>query len=83
MSKRNKFAPLPTPDAMLFRSAAQAYISCVTASNIAIGEGENSLLICESKHFCQGSAKNRYFCDVSQQVLSDLGCGFLMCIVPL
>ena len=35
-----------------FGSAAQACISFVTANNIAIGEEGNSLLICNSKHFC-------------------------------
>ena len=40
-----------------FGSAAQACISCVTANNIAIGEGGNSLLICGSKHFCQSECK--------------------------
>ena len=40
-----------------FGLAAQALISCVAANNIAIGEGGNSLLICDSKHFCQGECK--------------------------
>ena len=40
-----------------FGLAAQACISCVTANNIAIGEGGESLLICDSKHFCQGECK--------------------------
>ena len=55
-----------------FGSAVQGCISCVTANNIAIGEGGNSLLICDSKHFRQESAKNRYFSNVSQQVLSEV-----------
>ena len=49
----------PSPPLMqcCFGLAAQACISCVTANNIAIGEGGNSLLICDSKHFCQGDCK--------------------------
>ena len=35
----------------------QACISCVTANNIAIGEGGNNLLDCDSKHFCQGECQ--------------------------
>ena len=31
--------------------------------------GENSLLICDGNNFSRASAKNRYFCNVSQQVL--------------
>ena len=53
-------------------------ISCVTANNIAIGEGGNGLLICGGKPFCQTSAKNRYFCNVSQQVFS----GVVTCTSP-
>ena len=45
-----------------FGLTAQACISGVTANNIAVGEGENNLLICNSKHFCE----------VSQQVLSEV-----------
>ena len=53
--------------------AAQACISCVAANNIEIDEGGNGLLICDSKHFCQGECKkNRYSCNVSQQVLSEV-----------
>ena len=49
----------PSPPLMqcCFGLAAQACISCVTANNIAIGEGGESLLICDSKHFCQGECK--------------------------
>ena len=53
-------------------------ISCVTANNIAIGEGGNGLLICDGKHFCQTSARNRYFCNVSQKVFS----GVVTCTSP-
>ena len=34
-------------------------------------KGGNSLLICDSKHFCQGEC-NRYSCNVSQQVLPEV-----------
>ena len=49
----------PSPPLMqcCFGLAAQACISCVTANNIAIGEGGESLLICDSKHLCQGECK--------------------------
>ena len=48
-------------------------ISSVTLNNIAIGEGVNGLSICGCKHFCQGECKkNRYSCNVSQQVLSEV-----------
>ena len=49
----------PSPPLMqcCFGLAAQACISCVTANNIAIGEGGESLLICDSKHFCQVECK--------------------------
>ena len=49
----------PSPPLMqcCFGLAAQACISCVTANNIAKGEGGESLLICDSKHFCQGECK--------------------------
>ena len=40
---------------------AQVCISCVTANNITIGEGKNGLLICDSKHFCQGECKKYVF----------------------
>ena len=52
-----------------FGLTAHACISCVTANNTAIGEGGNDLLICNGKHFCQDDAKNRYSCNVSEQVL--------------
>ena len=55
--KKNKFAPSPPLVQCCFGLAAQACISCVTANNIAIGEGGNSLLSCDSKHFCQGECK--------------------------
>ena len=53
-----------------FGLAAQACISCVTAKHIAIGEGGNSLLKAMVSIFVRVSAKNRYSCNVSQQVLS-------------
>ena len=37
-----------------FDLTAQACIFCVTTHNIATGEGENNLLICDSKNFFQG-----------------------------
>ena len=51
----------PSPPLMqcCFGLAAQACISCVTANNIARGEGGESLLICDSKHFCQGECKKK------------------------
>ena len=57
-----------------FGLAAQACISCVTANNIAIGEGGNSLLICDSNHFCQGECQKSiwHLCNVSQPVLSEV-----------
>ena len=54
--KETNLSPFP-PVQCFFGLAAQACISCVTANNIAIGEGGNSLLICDSKHFCQGECK--------------------------
>ena len=74
MSKRDEVTPLLTPCAMLFWPNS----SCVTTNNIAIGEGGNGLLICGGKPFCQTSAKNRYFCNVSQQVFS----GVVTCTSP-
>ena len=56
-SKETNSPPSPPLVQCCFGLAAQAYISCVTANNIAIGEGGNSLLICDSKHFCQGECK--------------------------
>ena len=50
-------SPSPPLVQCCFGSAVQACISSVTANNIAIGEGGNSLLICDSKHFCQGECK--------------------------
>ena len=55
--KGTNLPPSPPLVQCCFSSAAQACISCVTANNIAIGEGENSLLICDSKHFSQGECK--------------------------
>ena len=63
---------------MFFWPSYSRVISCVTANNIAIGEGGNGLLICGGKPFCQTSAKNRYFCNVSQQVFS----GVVTCTSP-
>ena len=37
-----------------FGLTAQLCISFVIANNIAKGEGGNGLIICDSKHFCQG-----------------------------
>ena len=42
VSKRNKFAPLPTPGECCFTLTAQVCISCVLANNIAIGGGVRS-----------------------------------------
>ena len=56
--KETNSPPSPPLVQCCFGLAAQACISCVTANNIAIGEGENSLLICNSKHFCQSECKN-------------------------
>ena len=39
------------------------------------GKGGNGLLICDGRHFCE---KNRYFCNVSQQVLSQVVAVFLV-----
>ena len=55
--KGTNSSPSPPLVQCCFGSAVQACISCVTANNIAIGEGGNSLLICDSKHFCQGECK--------------------------
>ena len=52
--------------------AAQACISCVAANNIAKGEGGHGLLICDSKHFCQGECKKIGILAMSQQVLSEV-----------
>ena len=49
--------PSPPLVQFCFGLAAQACISCVAANNIAIGEGGNNLLICDSKHSCQGECK--------------------------
>ena len=65
VSKRNKVAPSPPLVQCCFGLAAQACISCVTANNIAIGEGGN-------RNICQGEYKYRYSCNVSQQVLSEV-----------
>ena len=37
-----------------------------------MGEGENNLLIATVSIFVRVSVKNRYFCKVSQQVLSEV-----------
>ena len=55
--KETNSPPSPPLVQCCFGLAAQACISCVTANNIAIWEGGNSLLICNSKHFCQGECK--------------------------
>ena len=55
--KGTNSSPSPPLVQCCFGSAVQACISCVTANNTAIGEGGNSLLICDSKHFCQGECK--------------------------
>ena len=55
--KGTNTSPSPPLVQCCFGSAAQVCISCVTANNIAIGEGGNRLLICDSKHFCQGKCK--------------------------
>ena len=69
VSKRNKFAlPLSTPGAKLLWLNSPS----VTVNNIVIGEGRNGLLICDWKHFCQGECKNKHFCNVSQQILSEV-----------
>ena len=36
------------------------------------------VLICDGKHSCQDECKNRYFCNVSQQVFS----GVITCTSP-
>jgi len=64
--------PSPPLVQCCFDLTAQTCISCVTANNIAIGEGEGNLLICDSKHFFRVRGKNRHFCEVSQQVLSEI-----------
>ena len=46
--------PSPPLVQCCFGLTAQACISCVTANNIAMGEGEKNLLICDSKDFCGG-----------------------------
>ena len=55
--KATNSPPSPPMVQCCFGTAAQACISCITANNIAIGEGGNSLLFCDSKHFCQGECK--------------------------
>ena len=55
--KETNSPPSPPLVQSCFGLAAQACISCVAANNIAIGEGGNNLLICDSKHFCQGECK--------------------------
>ena len=60
--------PFPPLVKCCFGLIAQVCNSCVTANNIAIGEGWNGLLIFDGKHFCQGECQNRYFCNVSRQV---------------
>ena len=55
--KETNLPPSPPLVQCCFGLAAQACISCVTANNIAIGEGGNSLFSCDSKHFCQGECK--------------------------
>ena len=54
--KETNSPPSPPLVQCCFGLAAQAWISCVTTNNIAIGEGY-SLLICISKHFCQGECR--------------------------
>ena len=69
VSKRNKFALLSTPGAMLFNSPSVHFFSYRKQH---CNGGGNCLLICDCKHFCQGKCKNRYLCNVSQQVLSEV-----------
>ena len=52
--KETNSPPFPLLVQCCFGLAAEACISCVAANNIAIGEGENNLLICDSK---QGECK--------------------------
>ena len=55
--KETNSTPSPSLVQCCFGIAAQSCISCVAANNIAIGEGGNNLLICDSKHFCQAECK--------------------------
>ena len=57
VQKKQIAPPSPPLVQCCFGLAAQACISCVAANNIAIGEGGSGLLICDSKHFCQGECK--------------------------
>ena len=41
-------------------------------TTLQLGRGGNNLLVYDSKHFCQVSIKNRYFCKESQKVLSEV-----------
>ena len=71
VSKRNKFAPLSTPGAMLFYLNSPS-VHFYSHRKQHCNCGGNSLLICDCEHFCQGKCKNGYFCHVSQQILSEV-----------
>ena len=61
MSKRNKFAPLPTSGAMLFwLHSSSVHFLCYRKQHCNWGGG-NGLLICDSKHFCQGECVSTGF----------------------
>ena len=79
LSCRNGTKSPPSPPLVqcCFGLTVHMCISCVTANNIAVGERE-MVLICDGKHSCQDECKNRYFCNVSQQVLS----GVVACTSP-
>ena len=51
---KEQTAPPPPLLQCFWGLTAQACISCVTANNIAVGEGENNVLSRDSRHFCQG-----------------------------
>ena len=72
-TERSRPSPYPLCNVVFFHMC----ISCVTANIIAVGEW-GMVLICDGKHSCQDECKNRYFCNVSQQVFS----GVITCTSP-
>ena len=60
--------PSPHRCSKLFWATARLYISGVTANNIGIGEGGTFFHFETVSILARTSAKNRYFCNVSQQV---------------